>query len=65
MADVGQCQIRREPGKSQNVFEDDYPTITVTAIVAETYGRNEVNSLAFWMARHRHYRPLLPLLRAV
>lgn len=65
MANVGQCQITREPGKSQNVFEDDYPTITVTAIVAEIYVRNKVNSLVFWMERHRHYRPLLPLLRAV
>lgn len=40
MANIGQCQITREPGKSQNAFEDDYPTITATAIVAEAYMRN-------------------------
>lgn len=39
-ANIGQCQITCEPGKSQNVFEDDYPTITATAIVAEAYMRN-------------------------
>lgn len=40
MANIGQRQITRETEKSPNVFEDDYPTITVTAIVAETYERN-------------------------